>query len=448
MRRSCSLGWRDSEYLAARPGRDRVNRFVVMLLVLQRASYLVPAVAGAFSADRLYRSAALNAVLLTVAVAWNAALVVTTRRRGWFARWTVAADVAVTCGLLLAVGANCLGDFRAPANWSSSALMATGALTGAVAESLAWAWALLPPALAYLVAHAGDLGSRYPLPIDIAVRLNSYLWFAAIVCFIHRYLRAQANRLDDLADRRLAAETGHVADQARSAERLAHYRRLHDTVLTTLTAIARGGLDHREEQVRLRCAADAEYVRLLIGREGTGTAARLEDGLAKVITRASGLGLRVRYAAAALPERVPAAVVSALADASQEALNNVALHSATKEAWLTVVGEDAHGNGPGNVPDDGRGHRVTVRVVDRGRGFDPASTTPGFGLASSVAGRMREVGGQATVLSAEGEGTCVELVWPGDPAGSGTGRSSTVTSTGTEAGPGGAGRQGDRGVHG
>ncbi|MER7209713.1 MULTISPECIES: sensor histidine kinase [Streptosporangium] len=448
MRRSCSLGWRDSEYLAARPGRDRVNRFVVMLLVLQRASYLVPAVAGVFSADRLYRSAALNVVLLAVAVAWNAALVVTTRRRGWFARWAVAADVAVTCGLLPAVGANCLGDSRAPANWSSSALMATGALTGAVAESLAWAWALLPPALAYLVAHAGDLGSRYPLPIDIAVRLNSYLWFAVIVCFIHRYLRAQANRLDDLADRRLATETGHVADQARSAERLAHYRRLHDTVLTTLTAIARGGLDHREEQVRLRCAADAEYVRLLIGREGTGTAARLEDSLAKVITRASGLGLRVRYAAACLPERVPAAVVSALADASQEALNNVALHSATKEAWLTVIGEDAHGN----VPEDGRGRRVTVRVVDRGRGFDPASTAPGFGLASSVAGRMREVGGQVTVLSAEGEGTCVELVWPGDPAGSGAGPvlDGHVNRDGARppTGPGGAGRQSDRGAHG
>ncbi|MFD0891282.1 sensor histidine kinase, partial [Streptosporangium algeriense] len=131
------------------------------------------------------------------------------------------------------------------------------------------------------------------------------------------------------------------------------------------------------------------------------------------------LGLRVRYAAASLPERMPAAVVSALADASQEALNNVVLHSATKEAWLTVIGEDASGNGPGNVPGtsgDGPGHRVTVRVVDRGRGFDPASTVPGFGLASSVAGRMREVGGRATVLSVEGEGTCVELVWPAGPA--------------------------------
>ncbi|MFF0574776.1 sensor histidine kinase [Streptosporangium saharense] len=448
MRRSWSLGWRDSTYLAARPGRERVNRFVVMLLVLQRASYLVPAAAGAFSADPLYRNVALNAALLAVAVAWNTTLVVATRRRGWFAGWAVAGDVVVTCTLLLAVSPNCLGDALTSANWSSSALMATGALAGAVAESLAGAWALLPPALAYMVAHAGDLGIRYPLPVDIAVRLNSYLWFAVIVCFIHRYLKAQARRLDDLADRRLATETGRVADQARSAERLAHYRRLHDTVLTTLTAIARGGLDHQEEQVRLRCAADAEYVRLLIGREGTGTAVRLEESLAGVVTRASGLGLRVRYAAASLPERVPGAVVSALADASQEALNNVVLHSATKEAWLTVIGEDE----PENVP----GHRVTVRVVDRGRGFDPASTAPGFGLTSSVAERMREVGGHAAVLSAEGEGTCVELVWPAPQEGPGSVLDGHVNRDGDRprqgvapaTGSRGTGRQADRGVHG
>jgi signal transduction histidine kinase len=37
----------------------------------------------------------------------------------------------------------------------------------------------------------------------------------------------------------------------------------------------------------------------------------------------------------------------------------------------------------------------------------------GSGLRRSIAARMAEVGGKSTIDSEAGEGTCVELSWPG-----------------------------------
>jgi signal transduction histidine kinase len=118
------------------------------------------------------------------------------------------------------------------------------------------------------------------------------------------------------------------------------------------------------------------------------------------VARAAGLGLYVRYAAEALPGDLPDDVATALAEAGTEALNNVARHSGEREAWLTAVAVDGV---------------VTVRVVDRGRGFDPGLVEPGHGLRSSVIGRMREVGGGTEIITAPGEGVCVELRWPDRP---------------------------------
>jgi signal transduction histidine kinase len=55
--------------------------------------------------------------------------------------------------------------------------------------------------------------------------------------------------------------------------------------------------------------------------------------------------------------------------------------------------------------------RVEVFVRDRGVGFDP-STVPADrrGVRDSIVGRMERHGGHATVRSAPGEGTEVELV--------------------------------------
>ncbi len=388
-----SLGWRDPSYLAQKPGQERVHRFVAMLLIAQRASYVIPSAAGVFADKTPYFSDRLNVVMLASAVLWNVVLVLAVRKAGWFSRWMIAVDVAVTCVLLIVITANTpLPDrLTSAVNWSSSALFATGALLGATMPLRLLGIGLAPPALFYVLAHQDNLGDERAWFIDVLTRLNSYLWFAVILHFIARYLRGQAARLEELTRQRLAIENR----QARYAERHSQFRRLHDTVLTTLTAIARGGLDHQTEQVRRRCAADAEYVRLLISSDPAG--GDLTDGLAQVAASATDLGLRIRFATAAVPVELPDNVVAAMTGACQEALNNVALHSGTSDAWLTVFCE---------------ADTVTVRVVDRGDGFDAEAMPPGFGLTSSVAQRMREVGGRAEVFSMPGDGTVVDLIWP------------------------------------
>ncbi|MEV4225053.1 ATP-binding protein [Nonomuraea sp. NPDC049725] len=396
-----SLGWRDPLFLASRPSAERVRRFVAMLLLLQRLSYLLPACSSLFTARGpvpvLSTGRGLDVALLAAALAWNAALFRWVARRGWFDPRAVVIDVAATCVFMIGVTGACLpSSGTCVSNWSSHALLATGALIGAVCERPVQFAALLPPVAVYALAHAGDLGQRLPAVVELGVRVNSYVWFAVIVFFIRRYLAAQATRLDALAEQRSVAEAERAAERAR----LAHYRQLHDTVLTTLTAIARGGLDHRTEEVRRRCAADAAYVRTLIRQDAIGPATGLGNGLARAVARAAGLGLCVRYAAEALPGGVPDEVGEAMAEAGAEALNNVARHSGEREAWLTAVEVDGV---------------VTVRVVDRGTGFDPGLVEPGYGLRSSVMGRMREVGGRAEVITAPGEGVCVELRWPDRP---------------------------------
>jgi signal transduction histidine kinase len=90
--------------------------------------------------------------------------------------------------------------------------------------------------------------------------------------------------------------------------------------------------------------------------------------------------------------------LTALGAATREALVNAAKHSGAAVADLyTEVSPQ----------------RVAVFVRDRGAGFDPAAV-PGDrrGLRDSVTGRLTRLGGTATVRSAPGEGTEVELCLP------------------------------------
>jgi signal transduction histidine kinase len=278
---------------------------------------------------------------------------------------------------------------------------------------------------ALLAVHAfattAVIGNTPELAGELTSCLNGLLWFAVVLGFAVRYLRRQGSLLDRLTEERLAEQARRVADQARDKARRDHYRTLHDTVLTTLAAIARGGLDHRTAQVRERCARDADYVRRLM-LDDPAEVGTVGERLGRVVTDAEALGLRVHYHLDDLPSDVPDEVVEAFAGAVQEALNNVVRHSGTLTAWLTATGTDGV---------------VVIRVVDQGVGFVPdtvnaagvatvatatagtatateRSTLPatGFGLPYSVDSRMRSVGGTARVSSAPGEGTCVELSWP------------------------------------
>jgi signal transduction histidine kinase len=335
------------------------------------------------------------------------------RRAGRFSRGWAWADVAVAMVLLVLVTRTCVPAERLSwGNWAftfglSSALIA-GAACG-VTECTAMTALLLASFMAALLLPV----AAHPLQVtNLIGNPLEFVWFAALAFLAVRYLRRVETRLH-------AAMTAQISSESRTAAlRASHYAILHDTVLPTLTAIARGGLDHRISEVRTRCAREADYLRRLVhsdlGQEltpvpGLGHALSEVAGLGHALSEVAGLGyalsevageaeelgLRVHYATDSLPG-LPAPVVTALTQAAREALNNVRLHSGTLEAWVTAVGE---------------GDTVQVTIVDRGRGFDQRQITAGFGLRRSIIGRLAESNGSAQVISAAGS-TSVELRWP------------------------------------
>ncbi len=106
-------------------------------------------------------------------------------------------------------------------------------------------------------------------------------------------------------------------------------------------------------------------------------------------------------------DRIPASVVTAMAEAAGEALRNSVIHGDVDGRDVTRV--LTVGVADGEV-------RVTVR--DDGRGFAPrAVSARRLGLQVSIRGRMEALaGGGSRVASAPGQGTTVELWWRAEAA--------------------------------
>jgi PAS domain S-box-containing protein len=81
---------------------------------------------------------------------------------------------------------------------------------------------------------------------------------------------------------------------------------------------------------------------------------------------------------------------------TQEALNNIRKHARASNAEIVL---------------EGGGDRVTLRVQDDGRGFDPASKSGRMGL-KIMRERAASIGAELRVDSKLNEGTTVEVVWP------------------------------------
>ena len=88
----------------------------------------------------------------------------------------------------------------------------------------------------------------------------------------------------------------------------------------------------------------------------------------------------------------------------QESLSNVAAHAGTTQVAVRLAAE-AQG--------------LSLRVVDRGRGFAPDQDAGGFGLLG-MRERAELLGGRFAILTAIGSGTTIEAWIPSDDAGEGS----------------------------
>jgi signal transduction histidine kinase len=153
--------------------------------------------------------------------------------------------------------------------------------------------------------------------------------------------------------------------------------------------------DDPQEVAALARRQERELRAWLAGRPAPGQAARLAPALEAVaadVERRYGVPVEV----VVVGDRALDAGVEAVVAAAREAMTNAAKFG--DGSPVDVYAESANG-------------RTQVFVRDRGPGFDPADLPPDRqGVRESIVGRMERNGGRATITSAAGAGTEVELV--------------------------------------
>ncbi|MEP7022276.1 MAG: ATP-binding protein [Actinomycetota bacterium] len=266
-----------------------------------------------------------------------------------------------------------------------------------------------PVAVAVGAAYAGGtMLIQEPVPRGSGPGASGFLLI--VTASIHLSGRQLLYRRASKADTALAAADREAQDQyvvlSRNIERREHERMLHDTVLNTLTALARAS--GCRDEVIARCRHDVTLMEHALGDPGDlataadRSAADLAAGLEAVATelRAGGLEVHVGVTHTGDGLAIPVAAADAITHAARQALTNVAQHAGTGQAWV-----DVSLAGPAGAV------RVTVR--DHGAGFDPGQVDAArLGLRRSITERIADVGGTSSITSGPGKGTVVSLCWP------------------------------------
>ncbi|MFJ4121282.1 MacS family sensor histidine kinase [[Kitasatospora] papulosa] len=223
------------------------------------------------------------------------------------------------------------------------------------------------------------------------------------------------------ASERTLARALEIEAATRERERLA--RDIHDSVLQVLAMVQRRGTALGGEAAELgRMAGEQEVaLRTLVSSGLVPTTRVSEDSAEGAVVRAvdtdeaenaeSDLrsllaphaGSRVTFAEPGAPVLLPGEAARELAAAVSAALDNVRVHAGPDaHAWILVEDE----------PDD-----VVVTVRDDGPGIPEGRLVQAegegrLGVALSIRGRLRDLGGTAELISVPGQGTEVELKVP------------------------------------
>jgi hypothetical protein len=270
-----------------------------------------------------------------------------------------------------------------------------------------------------LVAPLVSEGEQAPLgtPLSRAVAGVVLIGLGFAVALALEWTRRSSQRLQGLLDARQDALIRERAQRAAAGMAAELERSLHDTALNTLETIAAHGEHLDPAAVVARCRSDVQ--RLSEWRSESGFVG-IAEVLDRLVAHADRLGLVLDIevlgggsatAPAGWPDEpadappsptavVPPPVLQAFAGAATEALTNVQKHAGVDRASIIVA------LGPGGLQ---------VLVADAGRGMARAAPG-GYGVVSSVQGRMAQVGGTAVVSPGpQGVGTAVLLSWQPPP---------------------------------
>jgi signal transduction histidine kinase len=351
-------------------------------------------------------------VVIAVMAAWTIATTIAYARPERRTRLLLSADLVVTAGLLL----------------STAALQYLSAMRHGVTPVTA-TW-LAGPVLAWAVRYGRRAGAITALIMSgcvvalvraaaFSVALNGVVLLLLAGVVVGHLARLAAE---------VEAERQHVIEvEAASRERERLARDIHDSVLQVLALVQRRGAEAGGAAAELgRLAGQQEAaLRVLVGRRtGAGPAGGPAPGavdLCAVILPAQTDRVTVSVPAQAV--LVDPAAADELASATHAALDNVRRHCGEQaRAWVLV--EDELGLVTVTIRDDGPG-------IPEGR-LSEAAAAGRLGVSHSIHGRLRDLGGSATISSVPGEGTEIELRLPRG-AGGGAGGGVTVARSPEQA---------------
>ncbi|MFD7693431.1 MacS family sensor histidine kinase [Streptomyces sp. NPDC059805] len=289
-----------------------------------------------------------------------------------------------------------------PSIWTAGAVLAFAIKGG-------WRWA----AFASTLVAVANLAERSGVPTRDTVHMVLLVWIASIaIGYVVEVARASERTL---------ARALEIEAATRERERLA--RDIHDSVLQVLAMVQRRGAVIGGEAAELgRMAGEQEVALRTLVSGGLVPVSRVsEDAAEGALVRAVEepdddggpvdlrsllapyAGARVSLAEPGAPVPLPPAAARELTAAVGAALDNVRAHAgAEARAWILV--EDEPGEVVVTVRDDGPG-------IPEGR-LAEAEGEGRLGVALSIRGRLRDLGGTAEVISVPGQGTEVELKVP------------------------------------
>lgn len=304
--------------------------------------------------------------------------------------------VVVTVGSVTTAAATA-GTVHVVGNASSALVTALAILLGLFEPPKV----ALPAGAVLIAGQVGSVALTRPLPtgeLATVAAIQVAVLLAGVVT--RRVLRRAASEQDKLTERLAEALAADRVAWATRRDRREQERRLHDTVLSTLTAIARSSLTE-SDRLRDRCAADARYLRTLQRRAGEERTPRMElvDVLRTLARDRASPGSRIDVVCDEGPAgpELPDDVVDALTRAAGEGVANAVRHSGTDVVEIRVRRST---------------ERVVVEVIDHGRGTGPVAGGDGLGIRRSIQERMADAGGTGRVHRVAGAGTSVVLTWP------------------------------------
>lgn len=387
-----------------------VNRMLVDTAMVLSGAWLAVTAYSLSSPDAGLRHPGGGWVVLAVEiVAWAAALLLRV-----IPPWIFVA--------VAGVGVVALVLMTDPEAWSGaspvmaiSAMMFTVCAAPILTERQAIGAILIGAAL--MISALTAVGVIFDVSNDLAWRAAPFSVAAAVAMGmagvgIVRALRQVAIDSDEAAAEAGRALSVEAHDQALRAETERFAAVIHDGVINTLGAVARGSAERNRPLTIERCRVDATALRKLMspsrdprsaeGKASAGGRARPGEGIepedvadqvaAHARDRAHLLGLDLLVDARSTAARIPKPVLETVLSVVDEALLNISKHSGVGSARLTVeCGFDW----------------IRVEIGDDGRGFEVTSV----GRPVRIADRCERTGIGLVVESSPRSGTSVRLGW-------------------------------------